>query len=265
MTEYTPTISRRMTRNFALIHLARLALQSAARGAPLAVMRVTVRTLRQGWSAEIDVPAKCTVGTLRRLAAKAADISPPANAKLVLRGAPLADDAEVASLKPGDTLLVAVAPPAPVRVDAERSSPAAIPAARRRPAPTRRDGDDSDDDDALPAPVDASTLRPAARALVAALRRARVPEPAISLAIAVPTRAWVGVGLWLAMCRLSHSADLGPVFVICSGIFAIFAFGLGKRKPGEWSAYSIFNEGVRELPGTFNAGAVDNHIRRRME
>ena len=67
------------------------------------------------------------------------------------------------------------------------------------------------------------------------------------------------------MCRLSHSADLGPVFVICSGIFAIFAFGLGKRKPGEWSAYSIFNEGVRELPGTFNAGAVDNHIRRRME
>jgi|TARA_B100001142_G_scaffold187917_1_gene187003 hypothetical protein len=36
----------------------------------------------------------------------------------------------------------------------------------------------------------------------------------------------------------------------------VFA-GLGTKKPGEASAYSLFNENFRELPGNFNAGDVD--------
>lgn len=51
-------------------------------------MKITVRTLRMGWSAVIDVPDKCLVGELRRAAATAADM-PAARAKLVLRGAAL--------------------------------------------------------------------------------------------------------------------------------------------------------------------------------
>jgi hypothetical protein len=51
-------------------------------------MQITVRTLRMGWSAVVEVPAKCLVGELRQEAAKAAGI-PAARAKLVLRGAAL--------------------------------------------------------------------------------------------------------------------------------------------------------------------------------
>ena len=51
-------------------------------------MKITVRTLRMGWSAVIDVPDKCLIGELRQEAAKAADMN-VARAKLVLRGAAL--------------------------------------------------------------------------------------------------------------------------------------------------------------------------------
>ncbi|KAK8658004.1 hypothetical protein V6N13_036220 [Hibiscus sabdariffa] len=36
---------------------------------------------------------------------------------------------------------------------------------------------------------------------------------------------------------------------------------LGRRQPGNVSAYSIFNEDFRELPGTLNADAIDRDIR----
>ena len=57
---------------------------------PTARMKITVRTLRRGWSTDVDLPdnTPCLVGELRLLAARAADI-PPARAKLVLRGAAL--------------------------------------------------------------------------------------------------------------------------------------------------------------------------------
>jgi hypothetical protein len=44
--------------------------------------------------------------------------------------------------------------------------------------------------------------------------------------------------------------------------FVVIFTNLGTRKAGEASAYSVFNEGFRELPGTFNADRVDEHLRR---
>ena len=214
-------------------------------------MRLTVRTLRRGWSASVEVPDGCTVGELRRVAARAADISPWSRAKIVLRGAPLADDAAVAPVRPDDTLLVASAPvPPPDQV------PPSISSSSGRGAPpassSRRDDiwDDSDDD------------TPEARAAPArvALRRAGVPDLFARLLVAISWRAWSTALIWLALCRLSHALDLGPVFVVCSGFVAIRR-NLGDRKPGEASAYSIFN-GFRELPGAFDAAAVDEHVRR---
>ena len=49
-----------------------------------------------------------------------------------------------------------------------------------------------------------------------------------------------------------------------SAIAAIFTVGLGTRKEGEASAYSIFN-GFNELPGAFNAAQVDDQMRHRDE
>ena len=44
--------------------------------------------------------------------------------------------------------------------------------------------------------------------------------------------------------------------MIVSAMVAIFTVGLGTRKEGEASAYSIFN-GFNELPGAFNAAQLD--------
>jgi hypothetical protein len=119
-------------------------------------MRVTVRTLKQGWSAEIDVPDGCLVGELRAACARAATISPPARCKLVLRGAALADDALVAPLKPGDTVLVAArpaeTPPSPGGASGgvnpgglfRRRVEAGIAASERQEGVSSSDSDDDD-------------------------------------------------------------------------------------------------------------------------
>ena len=44
-------------------------------------------------------------------------------------------------------------------------------------------------------------------------------------------------------------------------ILATILMNLGSRKAGEMSAYSIFNEGQRQLPGQLNADAIDQQIR----
>ncbi|VFR02174.1 unnamed protein product [Cuscuta campestris] len=43
--------------------------------------------------------------------------------------------------------------------------------------------------------------------------------------------------------------------------FGIVFYNLGQRQHGELSAYSIFNEDFRELPGTLNADRIDRDIR----
>nr|CAB3452935.1 unnamed protein product [Digitaria exilis] len=43
--------------------------------------------------------------------------------------------------------------------------------------------------------------------------------------------------------------------------FLIILLNLGRRQQGDVSAYSIFNEDFRELPGTLNADRIDRDIR----
>jgi hypothetical protein len=73
-------------------------------------------------------------------------------------------------------------------------------------------------------------------------------------------RAWLLIIIWFLLAPLAHQWDLGPVYIIVTA-FSIIVFNLGKRQAGEASAYSIFNEGFRELPGTLNAERLDRDIR----
>eukprot|EP01023_Acetabularia_acetabulum_P066025 TRINITY_DN8836_c1_g1_i2.p2 TRINITY_DN8836_c1_g1~~TRINITY_DN8836_c1_g1_i2.p2 ORF type:complete len:213 (-),score=31.04 TRINITY_DN8836_c1_g1_i2:68-706(-) len=78
-----------------------------------------------------------------------------------------------------------------------------------------------------------------------------------------------GINKWVYICLIlfvvggpiAHRYDLGPIYVITWILMVIF-MNLGKRKPGEMSAYSVFNEGFQELPGQFNAQQVDDQVRR---
>ncbi|GFP94184.1 cytochrome b6 [Phtheirospermum japonicum] len=59
---------------------------------------------------------------------------------------------------------------------------------------------------------------------------------------------------------LSACTAIIIVQIIGTGFLIIF-YNLGQRKPGDASAYSIFNEDFRELPGTLNADRLDRDIR----
>eukprot|EP01026_Neomeris_dumetosa_P056663 TRINITY_DN5189_c0_g1_i1.p2 TRINITY_DN5189_c0_g1~~TRINITY_DN5189_c0_g1_i1.p2 ORF type:complete len:217 (-),score=21.63 TRINITY_DN5189_c0_g1_i1:368-1018(-) len=72
---------------------------------------------------------------------------------------------------------------------------------------------------------------------------------------------YISIILFIMGGPIAHKYDLGPIYVI-AWILALIFMNLGKRKPGEMSAYSVFNEGFQELPGQFNAQQVDQQIRR---
>ena len=233
-------------------------------------MRVTVRTLKQGWSAEIDVPDGCLVGELRAACARAATISPPSRCKLVLRGAALADDALVAPLKPDDTVLVAARPAETPGPSPGGASGGVNPGGlfRRRveagiAASERQEGvssSDSDDDDArLSQPLVLS--RPRLFLYGVLVRKMRAPAWFARALASVSVASAAKAAAWVVLSQVFAYLEHAPLFLLATGFYLIFT-GLGTRRPGEPSAYSVFN-GFNELPGTFNAARVDDAILRR--
>lgn len=67
--------------------------------------------------------------------------------------------------------------------------------------------------------------------------------------------------LFILVAPITARYDLGPVFVLSCIIAAIFT-NLGKRREGEASAYSLFNENIQRLPGELDAGVFDQQLRR---
>jgi|JI9StandDraft_2_1071091.scaffolds.fasta_scaffold110516_2 hypothetical protein len=62
---------------------------------------------------------------------------------------------------------------------------------------------------------------------------------------------WAGkAAVWLLLLYLASLAKMGNYFFIVSALYWIFT-NLGHLKPGEKSAYSIFNPNNEKLLGTF--------------
>ena len=53
------------------------------------------------------------------------------------------------------------------------------------------------------------------------------------------------LGAWLACAVFFGWCEFGAVYLMVSAIVALFTIGVGKRKPGELSAYSV--RGTREV------------------
>ena len=62
--------------------------------------------------------------------------------------------------------------------------------------------------------------------------------------------------VWLLILKVALDNGLAQIYVCVSGI-ALILFNLGKRKMGELSAYSVFNEGGKRLPGTMDSRQID--------
>lgn len=92
-------------------------------------------------------------------------------------------------------------------------------------------------------------------------RRCRAPDLALAwLFLLGPGRLLVLVAV-LTGARVAHAFGLGPPYLMLAIVVAMLR-NLGERRAGEASAYSIFNPGVRRLPGQLDAEAFDEQIRR---
>eukprot|EP00271_Cylindrocystis_brebissonii_P019089 TRINITY_DN564_c0_g1_i2.p1 TRINITY_DN564_c0_g1~~TRINITY_DN564_c0_g1_i2.p1 ORF type:complete len:226 (+),score=36.39 TRINITY_DN564_c0_g1_i2:236-913(+) len=142
----------------------------------------------------------------------------------------------------GDTLMALVAP---------RPPPAHI---------SSKDGEIEDDEEELrfKLPETASALqRRIARVMKDSLK---LPDYVLMVFFWLSLRTWGLVLLWFIMAPVLQLWELGPIYILVT-CFCLIFLNLGRRKEGEASAYSIFNEGFRELPGTLNADRLDHDIR----
>uniref|UniRef100_A0A251S013 Uncharacterized domain SAYSvFN n=1 Tax=Helianthus annuus TaxID=4232 RepID=A0A251S013_HELAN len=83
----------------------------------------------------------------------------------------------------------------------------------------------------------------------------KIPDMLLMAIFSLNLKAWTVFIMWFMLAPIAHKWD-----ILGTG-FAIIFVNLGKREQGDMSAYSIFNEDFRELPGTFNAERVDRDIR----
>ena len=79
----------------------------------------------------------------------------------------------------------------------------------------------------------------------------------VSVASAAKAAAWVVLSQVFAY--LGHA----PLFLLLTGFYLIFT-GLGTRRPGEPSAYSVFN-GFNELPGPSTPQRRRRHIEEKLD
>lgn len=204
-------------------------------------VEITVKTIGPSPPSRLNVPSCIKVHDLRKLIAHNGHL-PVEHLKLVLRGNVLIDnkfgDDVYAQLKDGDSLVVAIKPKPPVRDGFE---------------------DDEDDDD-LKFQLPQSTSWWKRRLFFYLHDKLKLPDILVMAIFSLSLKAWAGIILWFVMAPVAHRWDLGPLFILGTG-FCIILFNLGKRHHGDLSAYSIFNEDFRELPGTLNADRLDRDLR----
>lgn len=205
-------------------------------------VEITVKTIGPARPTTIRVSSAIKICDLRRLVAAERRL-PADRLKLVLRGKTLHDkngdeDARI-RLEDGDSLIVAVMP--------------------NPPAKHLREGD-VDDDDELKFHIPQSTIWWKRRFFSFLHEKLRLPDIVLIAIFSISLKAWVGMILWFSLAPVAHRWDLGPLYILGTG-FLIILLNLGRRQHGELSAYSIFNEGFRELPGTLNAERLDRDIR----
>lgn len=119
----------------------------------------------------------------------------------------------------------------------------------------QREEDDEEDDEDLIVPLQ-GTRANAERAL---RERLGLPRWLANLLARVPL---VRLASWFVALRIAHERELGPVFVLATG-FALIIRNLGRRRAGQASAYSIFNDGFARLPGQLTADDVDDALMHR--
>ncbi|ESQ52147.1 hypothetical protein EUTSA_v10017211mg [Eutrema salsugineum] len=205
-------------------------------------VEITHKTIGPSRPSRIRVASHIKVRDLRNAIAEKGRF-PVANLRMILRGKTLQDEEDgddlYVTLKNEDSLIVAVVPKRPAGVETY---------------------DDDDDDDELKFQLPPSANRWKRKLYYFLRNKLKLPDIILMGLFSLSPKMWVIITLWFFLAPLAHRWDLGPIFILGTG-FSIILLNLGKRQPGDVSAYSIFNEDFRELPGTYNAERIDRDIR----
>ena len=90
---------------------------------------------------------------------------------------------------------------------------------------------------------------------------ARLHGPALMAALrTVSLRTWVKAVVWFVLMLMCRHYRLGQPFVITT-LIVLMLSNLGERKPGELSAYTVFNEGQEALPGQLRMEDFEREMR----
>jgi hypothetical protein len=68
------------------------------------------------------------------------------------------------------------------------------------------------------------------------------------------------LAVWLLLWKISIFIGFGSLWIILT-LFSVMFMNLGERKPGELSAYSVFNDGFTKILGTISPEQFENEIR----
>lgn len=166
------------------------------------------------------------------------------NLRIVLQGNVLHDeknDNDISiQLNNGDSLIAAVKP--------------------KPPAKHIRDGLEDDDEDDLKFQLPQSMSGWKRRLFSLLHDKLKLPDVLLMGIFSLSLKVWAVIIMWFILAPIAHRWDIGPLYILGTG-FAIIFLNLGQRQHGDMSAYSIFNEDFRELPGTLNADRLDRDIR----
>ncbi|KAF3791030.1 hypothetical protein EJ110_NYTH15210 [Nymphaea thermarum] len=205
------------------------------------MVTITLKPIGPSRPRRLQLCSPIEVHDLRDLVAAELQL-PVERLKLVLHGKVLSiqngNDA-VISLHEGDTLIIAVAPSRP-------------------PKHIRDPYGDEDDDLKFHIPETAS--RVTQKVFFFLRDKVRIPDVILMAIFSISLKMWAIIIMWFILAPIAYEWHIGPLYILGTG-FCIILFNLGQRRQGDLSAYSIFNDGFRELPGTLNADRLDRDIR----
>ncbi|KAL8539906.1 hypothetical protein ACS0TY_001492 [Phlomoides rotata] len=207
------------------------------------MVNITLRTIGPSPLSRLRVPSTLKVKELRKLIAGTKHL-PLENMTLVFQGNVLHDsrngDDSLVQLHDKETVIVAIKPKPPVR--------------------HIQDSLEDDDGDDLKFQLPESSSRWKRRLFFILRDRFKLPDMLLMAIFSLRMKTWAAIIIWFILAPLAHRLDIGPLYILGTGFFIIF-YNLGRRQPGDVSAYSVFNEDFRELPGTLNADRLDRDIR----
>ncbi|KAL0395511.1 UNVERIFIED_CONTAM: hypothetical protein Slati_4517300 [Sesamum latifolium] len=206
------------------------------------MVNITVRTIGPSPPSHLRVPSSLKVKALRELIAGTSHL-PLKNMRLVSRGNVLHDstngDDLLVQLQDGETVFVAIKP---------------------QPPATHISSFDDDDGEDLKFQLPQSTSKWKRRLFFVLRDKFKFPDMLLMVIFSLSLKIWTTIVVWFILASVSHRLGVGPLYILGTGFLIIF-YNLGHRQPGDISAYSIFNEDFRELPGTLNADRLDRDIR----